>query len=293
MKIVYIGTVEFSLKLLERIIDIGGEVVGVCTKENSNYNSDYADLTPLCRKHEIPYKFVSDINDSESVTWIRELKPDVIFCFGWSSLIKKELLRLSDLGVVGFHPSLLPLNRGRHPIVWALVLGLEKTGSTFFIMDEGADSGDILSQKEIEVTIEDNASSLYRKIITSALIQVEEFLPRLSDGTFLSKKQDHRLANTWRKRYEPDGRIDFRMSSRALYNLVRALTKPYVGAHIEYHNERITVWKCLEIQYDLNHLEPGKVLDVNEDGILIKTGDAAILIVDHEFKVVPKIGEYL
>ena len=75
--------------------------------------------------------------------------------------------------------------------------------------------------------------------------------------------------------------------------MVRALTKPYVGAHIEYHNERITVWKCLEIQYDLNHLEPGKVLDVNEDGILIKTGDAAILIVDHEFKVVPKIGEYL
>ena len=293
MKIIFIGTVEFSLKALEKIMDIGGEVVGVCTKESSGFNSDYADLVPLCNKYKIPYKHVVDINDSKTVEWVRSLSADVIFCFGWSSLIKKELLLLTELGVVGFHPSLLPLNRGRHPVIWALALGLKKTGSTFFIMDEGADSGDILSQKEIEITIEDNASSLYGKVVGSALLQIEDFLPQMVDKSYSLKKQDSLTFNTWRKRGPADGKIDFRMSSRTVYNLVRALDKPYVGAHIEYKNDQVCVWQCIEIESGLRNVEPGKVLDVSVNGILVKTSDAAILIVNHEFKKLPYVGEYL
>jgi methionyl-tRNA formyltransferase len=76
----------------------------------------------------------------EALTWIRAKVPDVIFCFGWSKLLKQKLLKLAPLEVVGFQPAALHANRGRHPVLWALVLGLYKTASTFFFMEEGRDS---------------------------------------------------------------------------------------------------------------------------------------------------------
>jgi methionyl-tRNA formyltransferase len=153
MRIVFIGTVEFSLKSLEKLIFLDANIVGVCTKELSKINSDFADLVPLCQENQIPYRLVTDINSRENLEWIGNLNPDIIFCFGWSSLIKKELLELAPMGIVGYHPAKLPENRGRHPLIWALFLGMKQSASTFFFMDEGADSGDILSQVDFEINI--------------------------------------------------------------------------------------------------------------------------------------------
>ena len=96
----------------------------------------------MCRKNNIPVRYTPSINSEEVIGWISDLAPDVIFCFGWSQLFKKKLLNIASLGVIGFHPALLPANRGRHPLIWSLILGLKETGSSFFFMDEGADSGD-------------------------------------------------------------------------------------------------------------------------------------------------------
>ena len=126
MRIFFIGTVSFSEKRLEKLLSLDAEIVGVATKSKSAFNADHVDLTPICEKNNIPVKYVKDINAPHIIQWIGSLNPDVIFCFGWSSLIKKELLELTKLGVVGFHPTELPKNRGRHPLIWALFLGLEK-----------------------------------------------------------------------------------------------------------------------------------------------------------------------
>ena len=293
MKILFIGTVEFSYRALEKLIGLNAEIIGVCTKEMSDFNSDFADLTILCNKNSILIKYLEDINSAENLNWINNLSPDIIFCFGWSSLIKKELLSLASMGIVGYHPAALPQNRGRHPLIWALALGLKKSASTFFFMQEGADDGDILSQKEFEILYEDDAKSLYNKVINIALIQIEEFLPKLQNNSFQRAKQDHNLANTWRKRGKEDGKIDFRMTSNAIYNLVRALTKPYVGAHIEYKRQDISIWKVEEINFDKNNIEFGKVLKNNGKSITVKTYDSAIKIIEHDFKELPKVGEYL
>lgn len=293
MRILFIGTVEFSYKVLEKLVDLNTEIVGVCTKDKSNFNSDFTDLTPLCKKNKIPYKFVDDINSRENIDWINNLNPDIIFCFGWSSLIKKELLNLPKMGILGYHPALLPQSRGRHPLIWALALGLEKSASTFFFMQEGADDGDILSQKEFEILYRDDAKSLYSKVSKVALDQIEEFLPKLQNNSFKRIKQNHDKANTWRKRGKDDGKIDFRMSSIAIYNLVRALTKPYVGAHIEYNGQEIPIWKVEEIECDKANIEYGKVLENDGKSITVKTYDKAIRIIEHDFKELPKVGEYL
>lgn len=293
MKVCFIGTVEFSKSALQRLIDLEVNLCGVVSSSVNKFNSDFIELKPLCDLNNIPFHDTTNINSEVSIDWIKESNPNVIFCCGWSQLIKKQLLELAPMGVVGFHPSLLPKNRGRHPIIWALALGLEKTGSTFFFMDEGADSGDIISQKEILINYEDDAGSLYKKITLTALEQINEIIPQLQHRKFNRIGQDHSQANVWRKRGMLDGKIDFRMNSRALYNLVRALSKPYIGAHIEYKGQNISVWGIQEHKSNELNLEPGKVIKIIDHKILVKTYDGAILIVEHDFIILPKEGEYL
>jgi methionyl-tRNA formyltransferase len=226
---------------------------------------------------------------------MKELNPDVVFCFGWSNLIKKEVLDISRLGVIGYHPTLLPHNKGRHPLIWAKVLGLEKSGSTFFFMDEGADTGDILSQREFRINLEDDANVLYNKLIENALIQIEDFHAQLENGNYPRIKQDITKGNTWRKRGKKDGIIDFRLNSLVICNMVRALTKPYIGAHVEYNGADVKIWGVELSYYDCNHnnIEPGKVLSIIDNKIEVKTGDSSIWLVNHEFTELPQIGTYI
>ena len=293
MKIVFIGTVEFSKKALKKLIELNAQVIGVCTKENSAFNSDFADLRPLCKKNKIPFKLVNDVNSKDNYNWIKSLNPDIIFCFGWSNILKKDILTLAPMGVLGFHPSKLPQNRGRHPLIWTLALGLKKSASTFFFMDENADSGEILSQKDFDILNTDDAKILYDKIVYIALLQIEEFLPQLEKKNYHTIKQNDKISNTWRKRIKTDGQIDFRMSSQTIYNLVRALSKPYVGAHINYKDKEIIVWKVEIIENKQHNIESGKVLDISKGKILVKTYNGAIKITHHEFKKLPNVGEYL
>lgn len=276
MKIFFIGTVEFSYIALEALIKNNHQVVGVATKESSEFNSDFKDLTPLCISNNIPFKFVKDINHEKNIDFIKSFKPDIIYCFGWSSLIKKDLLNFSKFGVIGFHPALLPSNKGRHPIIWALALGLEQTGSTFFVMDEGADSGDIISQEVVDILKEDDAFSLYNKIIKIAIPQILDFTKKFELGKVIFKKQSSSEGNIWRKRGKSDGRIDFRMNSQTIFNLVRALSKPYVGAHLETNEGDIKVFESKLADCKFKNIEPGKILDFKSGWIKVKTADSAI-----------------
>src|SRR5438874_1548507 len=113
MRIFFIGTVRFSFDCLNTLIDIGAEVVGVATKKASRFHSDHLDLAPLCVDRGIPFVYANDINSEEILSFVKQTSADVIYCFGWSSLIKKDLLQLCKLGVVGYHPAALPNNRGR------------------------------------------------------------------------------------------------------------------------------------------------------------------------------------
>jgi len=160
-------------------------------------------------------------------------------------------------------------------------------------MDQSADSGEILCQKDFDILETDDAQTLYNKITDIALLQIDEFLPRLQKNNYTTIKQKDDFSNIWRKRVKTDGQIDFRMTSEAIYNLVRALTKPYVGAHVTYNGEEVIVWKVEKIYNVQGNLESGKVLDVNDNTITVKTYDGAIKIISHEFNKLPNAGEYL
>ena len=293
MRVVFIGAVKFSARALEVLIDMPIQLVGVCTLKESTFNTDHVDLRPIAEKKNIPVRYTPNINSEANLSWIRSLEPDAIFCFGWSRLIRKNLLDLPPLGVIGFHPAALPANRGRHPIIWALVLGLQETASTFFFMDEGADSGDIISQEYLKITESDDAGILYEKITQTALKQLREFVPRLAQGNCQRMLQDTTRANVWRKRGKPDGCIDWRMAAVSIHNLVRGLSRPYVGAHFECEGEEIKVWRTSVEKDATANIEPGKVLECSENGILVKAGIGAIRLHEIEPSISTRVGEYL
>ncbi len=294
MRILFIGCVESSQRLLLKLIEKEKNVVGVITRERSNFNADFVDLMPLCKEHEIPCHYVNNVNDEDSIEFIRSLSPDIGYCFGWSQLLKEELLQMFPRGVVGFHPAALPNNRGRHPIIWALALGLQETASSFFMMNVGADEGEIVSQRKIEISYYDDAKTLYDKILNEAEEQEIEFTEAYETGTIQFIPQSPQEGNSWRKRGKEDGRIDWRMSGRSIYNLVRSLTRPYVGAHFVYQGQDHKVWKVMELQLDgQENIEPGKVLDVHEDGTIdVKVADGAVRLMDFEQLQIQK-GEYI
>jgi methionyl-tRNA formyltransferase len=293
MRVVFVGAVKFSDQALRLLVTMKVDILGVCTLETSVFNADHCDLSAICVAQEIPCIYAPDINSDEVHGWISEKKPDVIFCFGWSRLIKQRLLNAAPLGVIGFHPAALPANRGRHPLIWALVLGLKRTASTFFFMDESADGGDILSQVGVDIDVDDSAGSLYEKITHCALQQIAKFVPQLSSGAFPRIPQDHRLANVWRKRGRADGQIDWRMSSQAIRNLVRGLSKPYVGAHFVYRGGDIKVWDTRLMVTESENIEPGKIIEKTHEGCVVACGDGAILLLNTEPNFAAEVGEYL
>lgn len=136
MDAVFIGCVKSSDTFLRKLCELDVNIVGVITKECSGFNSDFVDLSVCCREKGLEYIFVENVNDKDSIAYIKSKKPDIIFCLGWSQLIRRDILEVPKIGTVGFHPAALPCNRGRHPLIWALALNLRETASTFFLMDE-------------------------------------------------------------------------------------------------------------------------------------------------------------
>lgn len=294
MRILVIGTVIFTEKMLEKLISHQANLIGVVTSKDNQVNADYVDLEAICSSLGIPFYKTNDINDTKATTWIRNQEPDVIFCLGWSQIIKPLLLNLPPKGIIGFHPSALPKNRGRHPVIWALVLGLSETASTFFYMNESADCGAIVSQKNIAINDRDDAQSLYSKIVYAAGLQLVNLVDALHNETICGIPQNEFEANVWRKRGEADGIIDWRMSNMSIHNLVRGLTKPYVGAEFYHLGASHKVWRTRLVKIDnIENAEPGKVISTAESSFIVRCGEGCIELCDIEPHIQLNKGDYL
>ncbi|EKE75428.1 methionyl-tRNA formyltransferase [Gallaecimonas xiamenensis] len=296
MKVAFIGCVTSSLKLLSALCTLKGrgiEVVAVITKPASNINADFVDLAPFCQENAIPFHYENTDNREQSVAFLQRYQPDIIYCFGWSYLLDAKMLGLAPRGAIGFHPAPLPQGRGRHPIIWALALGLERTASTFFVMDSGADSGPILDQKWLAIAPEDDAGSLYDKILATACQQILAFSARLADGSATPVPQNPAQATYWRKRSAKDGLIDWRMQAADIHNLIRALTAPYPGAEFLYQGQAVKVWKSEIAQASYpQYMEPGRILAIEEKRVLVKcAGQSALWLCRCDFPAIPANGD--
>lgn len=294
MKILFIGCVESSEILLNILLEQKFNICGVITKNKSEYNSDFRNLGDICIRYNLRYVYTDNVNCKETVAFAKEVAPDIIYCFGWSQLLKAEMLSVAPKGGIGFHPTSLPHNKGHHPVIWALVLGLRETAVSFFKLNLHADDGEVYFQQKVLIDYADDARMLYDKIMQVAKMGVVQITNDIENQCFEPVDIQHKEGNIWRKRNYLDGIIDWRMSSRAIYNLVRALTRPYVGAEFHYKEKKVKVWKVEEIEsVGLENIEYGKVLKVeSETNFYVKSYDNIIHVMECD-PIRLEAGEYL
>ena len=230
MKIIILGSVTFTKNIIDNLIKRKFLIDGLIGKKTSKINSDHFDIVKKY-KNKIDGFYTKNINDNETFLWLKKKNPDLIICLGWSHIIDGKILKIPRLGVIGYHPSDLPKNKGRHPIIWSIVLGLRKTASTFFLMNKKIDDGKIISKKIITIKKNYSAGNLYKKLNNVASNQIYKILNDFKKGKIFAQKQNKFKGNYWRKRNFEDGKIDWRMDADNILNLIKGLGKPYIGSH--------------------------------------------------------------
>jgi methionyl-tRNA formyltransferase len=277
----FVGAVQEGRHCLEALIDRGEHFAGIVTLDSALGTSTWVPFDDLARDNDIPLLTVRDLNSTESVGRVAELRPDLILVIGWNRLLGAALLRLPALGVVGFHASLLPHYRGRAPVNWALINGERETGNTMFFLDEGVDTGDIIAQRRIKILDEDDCSTLYEKVSLAAIDMLDEHLPSLKKGCAPRISQNGNSATTMPKRRPEDGLIDWNRDARSLYNWVRAQTHPYPGAFTEDDIGRLYVWRASEVESGpVRGARPGTLVEGRGDEVHVATGDGGLLRLD-------------
>lgn len=279
MKIAFISGVKFGLELLSSILENNWQVSIVFSYADSKKNtfSDYVLFDEITKKYKIKHVKVQNINNKENVMELRSISPDIILVMGWSQIIKKEILDMPRLGIIGSHPTMLPKYRGRDPIPWSILKGLKESALTFFYMTEGVDDGDILDQRKFEILPDDDATSIYEKLISLGKAMLLENLPLLESGKANRVKQNEsEFIEYWPKRTPDDGKIDWSKTGKEIHLLIRATTHPYPEVFSFFKKSKLKIWKA---QYlDQPTLGIGKIVDIDENGVKVGTGSGTILL---------------
>lgn len=292
LRCAFVGSVAFSARCLEALYEIPeADIVAVLAPSAAPANSDFIDLGSVTARHGRQIRRIKRI--AEEAEFLNGLALDVLFVFGLSQILPSSVLRAPRMGCIGSHPALLPQNRGRHPLIWTLANGLSRGGLSLLWLDEGVDTGDIWMQRQFDISLDDDAGSLYERIGSLAVEMLRVGVPELARGSIVRTPQDHARANVWRKRDPEDGRIDWRMSSRRIHNLVRALRPPYPGAECIIDRIAVKVWRTRIYEDSVDpRFEPGRVLQA-APSVIIKTGDGALEIVEWDLGIAPPEGGYL
>jgi len=246
-RIVFVGVHQEARAPFEFLLAAGENVVGLVTlaPEEAARFSATTDLATIARDANIPTLEVKTLKDEGAVEFVRKLRPDILLAIGWMQLLTDRVLRIPKIACLGFHASLLPKYRGRAPINWVLINGETKTGNTLMVLAPGADEGDIVAQREIAITFEDDCCTLYEKVSQTEVDMLAEVLPQIRLGRLPRIRQDSGSATVMPRRRPEDGLIDWSRDARRLYDWVRALTHPYPGAFTWLNGRKMFVWTAL------------------------------------------------
>jgi len=276
MKTLFMGNHTCGLIALKALMDITN-VVGVVAHPKDPEDG-------VC--YESVYSFALQSNlDSIRGTgkdvavreFIKAKKPDLIWITDYRYLLPEELLPLTPLGIINLHPSLLPQYRGRAPINWAILNGEEYLGLTAHFVDSGMDTGDIIMQKTIHLSSEEDVSDALIKLYPLYDSVSRDVIATILSGDVVSHPQDHSKSSTYRSRRPQDGKIDWSKSAMEINNLIRAVAPPYPGAFTYFSDERILILKAVQVNTK-SHSVPGTITSSSENGLVVSCGDDSLLL---------------
>ena len=282
MRVVFMGTPDFSVPTLECIIEAGHEVVGVVTQpDKAKGRGKKVVYTPVKEKaleHGLTVYQPRRAREPEFIEQMRALNPDVMVVVAFGQILPKELLDIPKYGCVNVHASLLPKYRGAAPIQWAVIRGEKVSGVTTMQMDVGLDTGDMLLKTEVPLAEDETGGSLHDKLSVLGGDVLIETLKGLEAGTIVPEKQDDSQSGEYARMLDKSlGKIDFSMRAEEIERLIRGLN-PWPSAYTSYNNKTMKLWKARVVSG--GEAVPGQVLAVDKKGFTVQTGDGALQILE-------------
>lgn len=276
MKVVFMGTPEFALNVLQGLID-NYDVVGVVCQPDKEVGRKRVLTPPPVKELALKYgiKVLQPIKIRKEYEEILNLEPDIIITCAYGQIIPKEILDYPKYGCINVHGSLLPKYRGGAPIHRAIMNGDKETGITIMYMDVGMDTGDMISKRSINIEEDDNLETLSDKLSVVGRDLLLETLPSIFDGTCDREKQDESEVSYAYNITSEEEHIDFNKSSKEIYDLVRGLS-PSIGAYSLLDEERLKIYKTRIGTEKYDNI--GVINTVYKNGIGVSTSDGEIIL---------------
>ena len=279
IKIVFMGTPDFAVPVLEGLIDIY-DVIGVVSQPDKRVGRKQelvnTPIKEVALKHNI--LVLQPVKIKEEYEEVLKLNPDLIVTCAYGQIIPKVILDAPRLGCINVHGSLLPKLRGGAPIHWAIINGHEKTGMTIMYMDVKMDSGDIISQRETKIEETDNLESLYNRMSLIGRDLLLDTLPSIIDGTNDRVKQNEEEVTFGLNVKREEEHIDFNKTCHEVFNLIRGLC-PVPGANAVIDGNEMKIYNAI-ISDKKSKGKCGEITNIYKNGIGVFCSDGEIILTD-------------
>lgn len=276
------GTPDFAVPSLEKLIEAGHEIVCVVTQPDKprgrGKTVSFSPVKETAVRHQIPVFQPVRIKDPACYPVLEEMKPDVIVVAAFGQILPKPILDLPRYGCINVHGSLLPKLRGAAPIQWAVINGETESGVTIMHMDVGLDTGDMIARAAIPLDPEETGGSLFDKLKLLGAQLLTETLTEIEEGRAGRQKQEESCATYAPILRKERGRIDFSEPAAVIERLVRGLN-PWPSAYTSIDGKTVKLWKT-EVCPQEYKAEPGTVVQTGRDGIRVQTGDGWLKILE-------------
>lgn len=277
-KIIFIGTPDFAVPSLNKLIEANYNIITIITQPDKKVGRKqevvYSPVKKVALKHNI--SLLQPQNIKEIAEEIKNLNPDIIITAAYGQIIPKSILDIPVFGCINIHGSLLPKYRGASPIQYAILNGDEKTGVTIMKMNEKMDEGQIISKQELTIKDTDTASSLHDKLSIMGSKLLTETLPKIFRKEIEYAPQDHAKATYTKILKKENGQIDWNKSAQKINRMIRAFY-PWPGTYTHLNNKRLRIIKADIIKNKDNKI-PGTIFTDNDNNLLIKCQEDALII---------------
>ncbi len=280
MKIVFMGTPDFSVPVLKKLIEFHEVLLVVTQPDRPNKRGNKVTFSPIKNvavENNIEVYQPDKIKTKEAVQKLKQYDADVFIVVAYGQILSEEVLNIPKKGSINIHGSILPKYRGPSPIHYAVLNGDEETGVTIMYMDKGMDTGDIIKIAKMPILKTDTTGTVHDKMCVLGADTLIEVLDDIANGIITRECQCNDDATYCKLLKKEEGKIDFNKTSNEIFNLVRGMT-PYPSSYMVINEKKYKVAKVSISDFD-SPAEPGTIVKGGGDGeILIKTLDGCIKI---------------
>ena len=274
MRILFMGTPEFAVEQLKRLVETGHELCGVFTQpdkpKNRGMKMTFSPVKEYALTHGLEVYQPTKMRDGNALAIVRELQPDLIVVAAYGRILPEDILTLPPFGSINVHSSVLPKYRGAAPINWAILDGQKETGVTIMYMTRDLDAGDIVCSKKTDIMPDEDAQELTHRLALLGADALEDAIEKIADGTAVRTPQDH-SASTYAPMLSKDlSPMDWTRSAQALHDQVRGLI-PWPCASMELGGKKVKVFKT-RMGGEIN-ATAGTILTAGKQGLEIACGD--------------------